>query len=112
MSAYVSNLVISCGASFSQNFLLDGSDGNSLDLTSYSGASHIRKSPSSSSYVGFGVSFVDPINGEIKLSLGSTVTASLDYGRYVYDVRLIDSGGKKTIVLEGMILARGGISTT
>ena len=111
MAVYVSNLIINKGTDFSQTFDVFNSDGTSLNLVGYSGFSHMRKSPSSSSYVGFGVSFIDAINGKIKLSMGSTITSNLKSGRQVYDILLVSPSNIKSIVIEGMVSVKPGIST-
>ena len=47
MAAYVSNIVIDVGADFNQTFNLEGSNNAPLNLTGYSGASFLKKSPAS-----------------------------------------------------------------
>lgn len=111
MSVYVRNLVINTSADFSETFELIQTGGNIINLTGFAGTCHMRKTPESSSYVGFGVSFVDRENGEIKISMASTVTSTLKPGRYVYDLMLIRPNTTKTIAVEGTVLVRAGIST-
>ena len=41
--------------------------------------------------------------GVVTLSLTSTQTANLDFGRYVYDVNLTDASNTVTRVLEGIV---------
>jgi len=111
MSVYVRNLVINTSADFSETFELVQTGGNPINLTGFAGTSYLRKTPESSSYVGFGVSFVDRPNGEVRLSMASTVTSTLKPGRYVYDLMLIRPNTTKTIAVEGTVLVRAGIST-
>lgn len=110
-SVYVSNLVIEKGVDFSQTFNLSNNDGTPQNLAGYSGTSHLRKTPTSSSYTPFTLSFEDRSNGKIKLSLSSDITASLKSGRHVYDVLVITPDTKKSIVIEGTVNIRPGIST-
>lgn len=110
MAVYVNNIIINTGESFSKEFYLNNENGTPMNLVGYAGSSYIRKHPESSSYVGFGVSFVDRSNGKIKLSLGSNVTETIKPGRYVYDVLFTDTLNKKSIVIEGNILATEHIS--
>ena len=43
--------------------------------------------------------------------MASTVTSTLKPGRYVYDLLLLDNAYKKSVVVEGTVLVRVGIST-
>lgn len=111
MSVYVRNLVINTNADFSETFELSQSGGLAINLVGFGASCFMRKTPESSSYVGFGVSFIDRENGKIKISMGSTITSTLKSGRYVYDLLLIRPNSSKTIAVEGTVLVRGGIST-
>lgn len=112
MSVYVNNIVISAGASFSQDLSLSQSGGNVTNLTGYGISSYIRKHPNSSTITAiFTVGITSALDGDINLSLGSTITASIKEGRYVYDILAIKPGGNKNIIIEGDILVRAGISS-
>jgi hypothetical protein len=111
MAVYVRNLVINTDEDFSENFELSELTGTPTNLTGFAGTCHMRKTPESSSHTGFGVSFTDRDNGEIRISMASTVTSTLKPGRYVYDLMLIRPNTKKSIALEGTVLVRSGIST-
>lgn len=113
MSAvYVNNLVINSGSDFSQFFTFDNTITDSaLNLVNFSVDSQIRKHAGSSSYVSFASSITSPSSGVIELSLSSEQTTLLKPGRYVYDVLITDNvSGKKTRVLEGMVLVREGVT--
>lgn len=113
MSAvYVSNIVVNSGSDFSQSFTFDNNSTNSvLNLSNHSVNSQIRKHPGSSNYVSFASSITNPNNGVVELSLTSSQTLSLKPGRYLYDIVLTDNiTGKKTRVLEGMVLVREGVT--
>jgi len=87
MSVYVNNITINTGEYFSRDFYLDNIDGTSLNLVGYAGSSYIRKHPESLIPTAkFNVGFIDRENGRIRISLASTVTATIKPGRYVYDV--------------------------
>jgi len=112
-AVYVSNIVINAGTDFSQTFILEDNISNSsLDLTTYSMSAQMRKWSGSSSSVVFSASTIfDPAAGNVKISLGSTITTSLKPGRYVYDVIITNaSTGIKTRVIEGMALVREGVT--
>ena len=111
MAVYVKNLIINTNEDFSEDLELFSLNGIVTDLTDFSGASHMRKTPESSSHTGFGVSFTDRSNGKIRISMASTVTSTLKPGRYVYDLMLTRPNTLKLIVVEGAVLVRTGIST-
>ena len=111
MSVYVKNLVIDTSSDFSEELDLIQTGGGAVNLTGFSAAAQMRKTPESSSYVGFGISFIDRPNGKLVISLGSTINSTLKGGRYVYDLLLIGSNSSKTIAVEGTVLVRVGIST-
>ena len=111
MAVYVNNITINTGEYFSRDFYLDNVDGTPLDLTGYTGASQVRKHPESvNATVNFNVGFIDRTNGRIRISLSSNVSASIKPGRYVWDIMLTDSAGKKSIAIEGSVLATEDIS--
>tara|TARA_B100000925_G_scaffold94850_1_gene69053 strand:- start:7017 stop:7355 length:339 start_codon:yes stop_codon:yes gene_type:complete len=112
MAAYVSNIVIDVGTDFIQTFNLEDSGNAPLDLTSYTGSSLMKKHPSSlTTTATFAVSFPSPTQGQLRISLGSTVTNGLKPGRYVYDV-LISDGSIKTRVVEGSAIVTAGVTTS
>jgi hypothetical protein len=111
MSVYVRNLVINTSADFSETLELIQTGGLPVNLVGFGASCYMRKTPESSSYVGFGVSFIDRPNGKITISMASTVTSTLKSGRYVYDLLLIRPNTTRVIGVEGTILVRGGIST-
>jgi hypothetical protein len=113
MSVYVNNIIIDAGEDFSQELTLEDSLDSVVNLTGYGASSYIRKHPESSNVVaGFGISIFNPTQGQLRLSLASTVTATIPEGRYVYDILVTTGAGLKNIVVEGMVTVRAGITTT
>lgn len=116
MSIYVVNIVIPSGSDFSQSFFLESDESDSaFNLTNYSVYSMIKKSPLSlTTAANFNASVVSPsTQGQIIISLASTITAALKPGRYSYDVLIKNnSSGLKTRVIEGSALVTAGITTT
>ena len=111
MSVYVNNITINTGEYFSRDFYLDNLDGTPLDLTGYSGSSQIRKHANSLNPTAtFTLTFVDRVNGRIRIALPSATTATIKPGRYVYDILFTDDSGSKSIVIEGNILATADVS--
>mgnify|MGYP001555476420 FL=1 len=110
-AVYVSNLVINTGATFSQTFTLENSESNSvLDLSGYSISAQMRKWAGSSSSTSFDSTIVNVNSGTISVGLGSTATASLKPGRYVYDVEITDNSGVVIRVVEGSVLVIDGVT--
>ena len=106
MAVYVNNITINTGEYFSRDFYLDNSDGTPLNLVGYGASAYIRKHPESlNTTAKFNVGFIDRDNGRIRVSLASSITSEIKPGRYVYDVLFTDSNDKKSIVIEGNILA-------
>jgi len=109
-SIYVSNLIINSGASFSQDFFLEDSATNSaMNLSSTTVSSQMRKWSGSTGVTTFTSSIVNSQSGQIRISLGSSITSSLKPGRYVYDV-LLTNNTSTTRVVEGMALVREGVT--
>ena len=102
------NLTIFSGADFTSTFTIKTSAGSSINFTGYTGRSNIKKSVIGTANT-FGVTLGDT-DGKVTLSLGSTVTRSLDEGRYLYDVN-VSSGSTFFKIMEGNVLVRTGIST-
>lgn len=113
MSVRVVNLVIPQGTDYSSSFMLEDYDDLPIDLSGYTGTCHIKKHPSSSSKYSMDVTFPNPDYGEIQVSIGSTNSASMKEGRYLYDVLLIETAtGLKTRVVEGTVTVTAGVSTS
>ena len=111
MSVYVNNITINTGEYFSRDFYLDNIDGTPLDLTGYTAASQVRKHPESvNATANFTVGFVDRANGRIRVSLATTSTRLIKPGRYVWDMMFTDTSNKKSIVIEGNVLATPDIT--
>jgi hypothetical protein len=112
MAVYVNNITINTGEYFSRDFYLDNVDGTPLNLVGYAASSYIRKHPESLNPTAkFNVGFIDRDNGRIRVSLASSITKEIKPGRYVYDVLFTDTEDKKSIVIEGNVLATDDIST-
>lgn len=108
-AVYVSNIIINTGTDFEQVFTLENSSTNDpLNLTSYTVASQMRKHAGSSSYIDFDATVANASLGRVQIGLTTSVTSTLKSGRYIYDIVITDSFGKKTRAIEGMVLVREG----
>ena len=109
--ATISNLFIDQDADFTTTVTINDSSDVALDLTGYTAAATIRKSHKSSTSNAFGVAFVDPrTSGQKILSLTDVQTAALNEGRFVYDLVIIESGGDKTRVVEGIATIKPSVT--
>lgn len=97
------NIVIEQGTDYQEVFTVKNPDGSPLDLTGHTAVAKIRKFPDSTSSTSFNVGIVSAA-GQVVVSLANTVTDDLKYGRYYYDVIVISSIGKKTKIVDGMVL--------
>lgn len=95
------NLVIDQGTSYSTSFVVNADDGTPLNLSTYSVASQIRKTYTSSNSVSFSTSANS--TGWVTLSLSSNATSNLVAGRYVYDVEMTSSSNLTSRIIEGIV---------
>lgn len=110
MAVPVVNLTIDKGTDFETTFTVTNSDGSIFSLTNYSATSKVRKHPTATEFKSFSTT-VTVATGQIKISMGSTVTAELDEGRNYYDVIITQSGtGKIVKVFEGMAFVSNTVS--
>ena len=111
MSVYVHNLTVDSHVNFVENLELKQLGGLVTNLTGFTALCHMRKNPDSSSNIQIAVGITSADQGEIQLSMGSTLTSTLKPGRYVYDLLLTRPNTEKIIALEGSVLVRAGVST-
>ena len=86
------------------------SSGRSIDLTGWSAAAQIWDKLRTTKYVDFTVTYVDRVDGTVKISLTDTQTTALPDMCY-YDLLLTDSTGKKEYYLEGAFYVSEGYTT-
>jgi hypothetical protein len=97
----IKNLVIDQGATYSETIAVTTDGATIMNLTGYVVTSQFRKSYDSTTYTSFTTADVDA-TGVSTLSLTSTQTAALKYGRYVYDVEIASSSNTYR-VQEGIV---------
>ena len=111
MAVYVNNITVNCGTDFTQEYDLFETGGKVIDLSNFTAAAALRQHRGSATSVSFTVKFVDRAKGKLSLFIPSWITSNLKPGRYLYDVKLTSPSGAKSIILEGNVNARAGIST-
>ena len=107
--AIKANLVIDQGTTFNADIDLVDSNDEVYDLTGYTVASQMRKNYTSSAAVTFTCS-TNGAGGKIFLSLTASATATIEPGRYLYDVEITSPGGVKTRVVEGIVTVTPGMT--
>ena len=108
--ASISNIFIDQGATFTTTVTVTDANGDAVSLSGYSVAAQIRKTFLSSSATAFTATISNASAGEITISLSPTQTATLEAGRFVYDVLITASGGTKTRVVEGQVTVNPSVT--
>jgi|TARA_B110000483_G_C17966596_1_gene454174 hypothetical protein len=108
--AAVSNLYIDQGADYSTTISLTDSNGDVLSLTGYTAAGQLRKTFGSSTVAATFTTALSAASGQVTLTLSDVTTASMEAGRYVYDVLITDGSGTKTRILEGQATLTPSVS--
>lgn len=94
------HIIIEQGATYASTIeLLDEND-EPVDVTNYTARGQIRRHYSSLNAVNFTTSLA---NGSLVISLTANQTANMLYGRYVYDIELVDPVNTVVRILEGIV---------
>lgn len=109
MAAFT-ELYIEQGATFSTTVNVEDTQGNSINLASYTAASQMRKSYYSTSASNITSTITGTANGEITLSMTAANTANLTAGRYLYDLVITAPDSTKTRVVEGIVIVLAGVT--
>lgn len=105
------NLSIDQGADFKSYFTLQDTEGDPLNLTGYTFQSEFRKTYSSSNVTSFVCTVEQSTNGVFSLALAANVSANVTAGRFVYDVKMTDSLGTVSRVMEGILTLNPEVTT-
>lgn len=97
------NLSIDQGATFSTVITITDANNNIVNLSTYTGNAQIKKSYSSLNVAQTFAVSVNGTLGTVTLSLTANQTSSILAGRYVYDVKLTESGGTVSRIVEGLV---------
>lgn len=97
------NIVIDQGTDYSK--VIDVN----MDLTGYTVKSQMRKNYSTTNAYDFTATH-DSANGNITLTMSSSITSEIDPGRYLYDVEVSSPAAKITRVAEGIVTVTPGIT--
>ena len=101
MAAYV-EITIEQGANLSSTVNVNDTQGDAVNLSTYSASAQLRKSYYSSTANTLSAIITGNANGQITLSMTAANTALLTPGRYVYDLKITNSvDNSVTRVIEG-----------
>lgn len=101
------NITIEKGATFRKTFVWRDSDGELVDLTSYTARMQIRRTISSAtaevSLTSSSGIVLGGALGTAQVTIEATETADLEFTSGVYDLEFEDSGGFVTRLVEGSV---------
>lgn len=110
MSVPAVNIAIEKGVDFEAVYNVTNNDNSVYTLSNQSATAKIRKHPTATTSKSF-TTEITVSTGEIKISMGSTVTAQLTAGRNYYDVLLTNNvSGKIIKIFEGAALVHDTVS--
>jgi hypothetical protein len=101
--ATVSNIFIDQGSDYSNIITVAASNGQALNLSSYTVKSQMRKSYTSTIAYNFTTSVQSPTAGQVRLQLTAAQSELIPPGRYLYDVEITSSSGARRRVVEGIV---------
>jgi hypothetical protein len=99
------NISIDQGTTFSTQIDLTDENNDPIDLSAYTANAEIRRWYSSTDPAAIFVANTgtNTAAGVLTLTLSANQTSNLEYGRYVYDVRLADASNTITRIVEGIV---------
>jgi molybdopterin-binding protein len=101
LAAYV-EITIEQGANLTSTVTVNDTQGDSVNLSTYSASAQLRKSYYSSSANTLTATITGNANGQITLSMTAANTSNLTPGRYVYDLIIRNTiDNSVTRVVEG-----------
>ena len=80
------------------------------DITGFTFTAQIRERTQSSTSYDFTGAIVDATDGEFKLTMTDTLTATIPAGDYVWDLVQTDDSGVKTRLLQGKCSVTAGVT--
>jgi hypothetical protein len=104
-------LTIDQGTTFETSIDLTNDDGTSVNVAGYVFSAQVRKSYYSvNPTANITVTITNPASGNVKLSIDAANTANIRAGRYLYDVKMTNTTGVTTRVIEGIITVTPQVS--
>ena len=105
------DLYVDQGADYFTNMDLTEDDGSPINVTGYAFTGQIRKSYySTNPTANLVISIVNGPNGNLNITMSSAVTANISPGRYVYDVKMMDTANVTVRIMEGIVTVTPQVS--
>ncbi len=108
MSVITENLTIQQGETFSKDFILKNPDQSLIGISSYTSTGFLAKYAGDTTTYPFIVGLTTSTS-TIRISLASTITSTLDAGRYYYNVFTVDGSSVKKKQREGNVLVNASV---
>lgn len=97
-------LTVDQGSTFESTIDLVTDDGAVINVAGYVFTGQIRKSYySTNPTANLTLTIVDAANGNVKVSMSAATTANIKAGRYLYDIKMVDTSSSVTRLVEGII---------
>jgi hypothetical protein len=108
MSVIAENFTIQQGETFTKDFILTNPDKSLVGISSYTSTAFLAKYAGDSTTYPFIVG-ITTSTSTIRISMASTITATLDSGRHYYNVFTVDGSSVKTKQREGNVLVNASV---
>ncbi len=108
MAVQAENFIIQQGESFSKDFILKNPDQSLVGISSYTSTAFLAKYAGDTTTYAFTVG-ITTSTSTIRISLASTITATLDSGRYYYNVFTVNGDSIKEKQREGNVLVNASV---
>ena len=102
------NFTIQQGEDFTRDFVLRNSDNSLVGVSSYTATAYLAKYAGDTTTYTFSAG-ITTSTSTITISMASTITATLDAGRYYYNVFTVDGDSKKVKQREGNIIVNASV---
>ena len=108
MSVIAENFTIQQGETFSKDFILKNPDQSLVGISSYTASAFLAKYAGDTTTYPF-TTGITTSTSTIRISMASTITASLDSGRYYYYVFTVNGSSVKEKQREGNIIVNASV---
>ena len=92
------------GTNFNLDIVVKNDDDSRINVAGYTFSSSMRKSfYSSGGTANLTVAVISAANGDVRFSLNAATTANIKAGRYVFDIKQINTSNVTSRMFEGII---------
>jgi hypothetical protein len=99
--AFIANLYVEAGATFSRTITYTNEDGTLFDLTGYTAELQVRETVSSATAILTKVPTIDVEDATLSFTFSAAETSTLTADKYVYALELTKSDGTVARLVEG-----------